>query len=134
MSVAAYEGWAIVELMGHVRMAGQVREVEQYGTKMLAIEVPAVDDVGVKAFTTFVSGGSLYRVTPTTEAIAVGIVRASKPRPVQAYDVEMEPRRLAPVLPDAETVDREHEADCGCPECDPGGNDARGDQDLDPGF
>lgn len=131
MSISAFEGWAIVELMGHVRMAGQIREVEQYGTKMLAVDVPAVPDAGVEAFTTFVSGASLYRVTPTTEAVAVGIVRASRPRPVHPYDVQLEPLKpraaLAPA--DAEEVgpsgggDHRHEAGCGCPECDPEGND-----------
>ena len=101
--MAAYEGWAICELMGHQRMAGQVREIEQYGTKMLQLDVPGLDDCDVKPFTTFVAGGSLYRVTPTTEEIAKGVVRAQRPRPVQPYDVDMNVRRIAPVS-DAETV------------------------------
>jgi|SRR6185312_1537283 len=99
----AFEGWAIVELMGHVRMAGQVREVEQFGTKMLQLDVPGLDDCDAKPFTTFVAGASLYRITPTTEETAKGVVRASRPRPVHPYDVEMTPRRLAPVT-DGEVV------------------------------
>ncbi len=102
--MSAYEGFAIVELMGHVRMAGQVREVEQFGTKMLQLDVPGLDDCDVKPFTTFVAGASLYRVTPTTEEIAKGVVRAQRPRPVQPYDVDMGRPRIAPVS-DAETVD-----------------------------
>jgi len=114
--------------MGHVRMAGQIREVEQYGTRMLQLDVPAVADAGVAAFTTFVSGSSLYRVTPTTEAIAVGIVRASRPRPVHPYDVQLLPLEPKPALtppPDAQTVD-EHEKGCRCPECEPDQDDGAG--------
>lgn len=127
MSIAAYEGWAI-ELMGHVRMAGKIREVEQYGTRMLAVDVPAVNDAGVKAFTTFVSGSSLYRVTPTTEAIAVGVVRASRPRPVHPYDLQLQPLLPAPAgddPPDAEEVAGEDSApdDQGTDEDDVGADD-----------
>ncbi len=107
MATTAYEGWAIVELMGHVRMAGQIREVDQYGTKMLQLDVPGLDDADVKPFTTFVAGNSLYRVTPTTEEIAKGVVRASRPRPVQPYDVDMTARKLGPVS-DADIVDDEN--------------------------
>jgi hypothetical protein len=112
MAAAAYEGWAIVELMGHVRMAGQVREVEAYGTKMLQLDVPELEDVDLKAFTTFVAGHSLYRVTPTTEVIAKGVVRAARPRPVQPYDVDLGAKKLGAVQ-DAETVDGDDDTEDG---------------------
>jgi hypothetical protein len=99
----AYSGWAIVELMGHVRMAGHVVEEECFGTKMLRLDVPAIEDIKLKEFTTWVSGGSLYRVTPTTEEIAKGVVRANRPVPVNPYDVDLGRRSLAPVA-DAEEV------------------------------
>jgi hypothetical protein len=38
--VAEYEGWAIVELMGHRRLAGWVQEVELAGAPMLRLDVP----------------------------------------------------------------------------------------------
>lgn len=37
----SYEGWAIVELMGHRRIAGRVSQAEQYGTAMLRIDIPS---------------------------------------------------------------------------------------------
>lgn len=37
---SAYEGWAIVELMGHRRLAGYVRQAEQFGVAMLRLDVP----------------------------------------------------------------------------------------------
>ena len=36
----AFEGWAIVELMGHRRLAGYVRQAEQFGAAMLRLDVP----------------------------------------------------------------------------------------------
>lgn len=36
----AYEGWAIVELMGHRRLGGYIRQAEQFGVAMLRLDVP----------------------------------------------------------------------------------------------
>jgi hypothetical protein len=35
-----YEGWAIVELMGHRQRAGYVKEAEMFGAKMLRLDIP----------------------------------------------------------------------------------------------
>jgi hypothetical protein len=40
MSEAAFEGWAIVELMGHRRLGAYVRETELAGAAMLRLDVP----------------------------------------------------------------------------------------------
>jgi hypothetical protein len=40
MADEPFEGWAIVELMGHRRLAGYVREVELAGAGMLRLDVP----------------------------------------------------------------------------------------------
>lgn len=37
-----YEGWAILELIGHRRLAGEVSEVTMYGSSMLRIDVPSL--------------------------------------------------------------------------------------------
>lgn len=37
----AFEGWAILELMGHRRLAGHVRAVEIAGAGMLRLDVPS---------------------------------------------------------------------------------------------
>lgn len=42
----AYEGWAIVELMGHRRLGGYVRQAEQFGVAMLRLDVPEHPWVG----------------------------------------------------------------------------------------
>lgn len=40
MDDSLFEGWAIVELMGHRRLAGWVSEVEIAGAPMLRLDVP----------------------------------------------------------------------------------------------
>jgi len=87
----AYEGWAIVELMGHRRLGGQVSQAEQYGTVMLRIDVPRADG---SATTHFFGGSSLYGVHPTTEEMARMVAERNDPSPVQRW--ELQPPVLMP--------------------------------------
>ena len=41
MDNKVFEGWAIVELMGHRRLAGYVQQAEMFGTVLLRIDVPS---------------------------------------------------------------------------------------------
>lgn len=75
--------WAVIELMGHVRMAGKVSTTERYGAKMGRIDIP--DGDGFK--TQFFGGGSVYRETPTTEEIARAIAKQSMPQPIHAWEM-----------------------------------------------
>lgn len=71
--------WAIVEIFGHRRHVGRIREEERFGTKMLRIDVPKVDPetVAVTGFAShFYGGGSIFSITPTDEDSAV---RANRP-------------------------------------------------------
>ena len=58
------ESWAIVELMGHVKMAGILTEEERFGAKMGRIDIPQPDGSFV---TQYFNGSSVYRITPCTE-------------------------------------------------------------------
>lgn len=81
-SGGAFEQWAILELMGHVRLAGRVSEEELFGTKMGRIDIPSGDNFTTQYF----GGGSVYRLTPTTEEIARGVAANNQPRPVQPWE------------------------------------------------
>lgn len=81
----AYEGWAIVELMGHRKLAGYVQEVSQYGGAMLRIDIPGAD--GEPAATQFYGGASIYAITPTTEAIVQAMAERLRPRPVERWEL-----------------------------------------------
>lgn len=60
--------WARVEIFGHVRHHGLVSEVEQFGTRMLRVDVFTDGDVPIA--THDYGGAAIFSVTPCTEAYA----------------------------------------------------------------
>jgi hypothetical protein len=80
-----YEGWAIVELMGHRRLAGRVSQAEQYGVAMLRLDVPPTE--GAQAATQFYGGSSIYCITPVSEEAALLVARRSAPTPIQTWEL-----------------------------------------------
>lgn len=92
MKQEEFKIWAIVELMGHVKIAGLVTEEERFGSKMGRIEIPNSDG----GFTTqWFSGGSVYRMTPTTEEIARLVAVSRQPEPVHRWELpQPEPEEL----------------------------------------
>lgn len=80
-----FNEWAIVELMGHRRIAGRVTEQEIAGRAFLRIEIPQAD--GSEA-TEFYNPASLYGLTPCDEALARVVAREIDRKPVSAYALE----------------------------------------------
>lgn len=76
-----FESWAIVELFGHVTMAGKVSEQTIAGAAMLRLDVPAVEDVA-GGFTRFYGSSAIYSITPTDEATARRAVKILQARPI----------------------------------------------------
>jgi hypothetical protein len=83
--VPTYEGWAIVELMGHVRLAGRVSEESHFGVALGRIDIPTA--AGDSYTTQYFGGSSIYRITPTTEEIARSIAAHNQPKPVQSWEL-----------------------------------------------
>ncbi len=82
------EVWAIVELMGHVKLAGKLTEEEKFGVKMGRLDIADGD-----AFVTQLFGGaSVYRITIVTEEVARQVNRSTSPAPVSPWDF---PKQLA---------------------------------------
>ncbi len=75
--MSTFAHWAIVELMGHRRLAGYVEEVELFGGKMMRLDIPSEPPV-----TQFYGPSAIYAVTPTTEEVARAFARDRQPRPV----------------------------------------------------
>jgi hypothetical protein len=96
-----YEGWAIVELMGHRRLAGRVSQAEQYGVAMLRLDVPATDDA--QAATQFYGGSSIYCVTPVSEEVARRVAECNSPAPVHTWELPRPSQSTGEVF-DAETI------------------------------
>lgn len=80
-----FEGWAILELMGHRRLGGYVRQVEMFGGALCRIDVPASEDE--PAATQFYSAAAIYCVTPTTEEMACRVAEGYRPQPVNRWEL-----------------------------------------------
>jgi hypothetical protein len=80
-----FSGFAIVELMGHQRIAGYCSEQAIAGTNMLRVDVPAVN--GNQAFTRFFGGSAIYSITPTDEATVLTALGSIETRPVDRWVV-----------------------------------------------
>ncbi len=89
-----WQGWAIVELMGHRRLAGYVCEQQVAGAAFLRLDIPG--DGGTVA-TQLYSPAAVYCITPTTEATARKVASGSRIAPVQRWEL--------PPAVDAECVD-----------------------------
>jgi hypothetical protein len=81
--------WAILELMGHVKMAGYVTEEELFGDTIGRIDIPANEETGEESFTQYFGASSIYRLTPTTEQIARAFAREWRPVPVQPWRLQL---------------------------------------------
>lgn len=84
-----FEGWAILELLGHRQRPGFVTEVEMAGSKMLRVDMPVSTDTAGQdvTVTEYYSGTALYALRPCTEAVAREHMKyVSDPRPVTPLD------------------------------------------------
>lgn len=79
-----FDEWCIVELFGHQRFAGRVRQAE-WPPGFARLEVPATD--GHEAVTQLLSPQSIYRLTPTTEAVAMEVAAKCRPEPVHRWEL-----------------------------------------------
>lgn len=79
--------WCVVELMGHIKVAGFVTEEEHFGAKMGRIDIPAGG--GETAVTQYFGGSSVYRITPVTEGMARAFAANNRPKPIQRYELAL---------------------------------------------
>lgn len=93
-------GWAILELMGHRRLAGYVTEQDIAGQGFLRLDV-FEGDGDQPAVTQFYSPSAVYCITPTTQEIARAATRA--PAPVSRWELAAPEREDEP--DDAELAD-----------------------------
>jgi hypothetical protein len=83
--------WACVEIFGHRKHYGRVKEIERFGTKMLRVDVPAGAAAPLlgeeERFETFLyGGGAIFSLTPMTEEAARKWAETERPRPYRPLD------------------------------------------------
>lgn len=77
-----FETWAVIELMGHRRLAGLVSEQHVAGTTLLRIDIPE-GQPSVQLY----GGSAIYCITPCTEDAARKVAALGQPKPVQAWEL-----------------------------------------------
>jgi hypothetical protein len=80
-----FEGWAILELMGHRKLGGYVREQNVAGAGFIRIDVPGKD--GAFTATQLYSPGALYCLTPVAEDVARQFATNMQPEPVTRWEL-----------------------------------------------
>lgn len=87
---AAFASWAVLELMGHRRLAGYVTEQQIAGASFLRIDIPASG--GVPAATQFYGPQAVYGITPCTEETALRAARIGRVEPVSRWELPSAPK------------------------------------------
>jgi hypothetical protein len=84
-----FTGWCVLELFGHRRIGGYVREVEFAGAKMVRIDIPADADIeDSKPITQLYGGSAIYCLSPVGEEEAKAVAKRARPEPVSRYEVQ----------------------------------------------
>jgi hypothetical protein len=86
-----FDQWCVVELFGHQRYAGRIRQAD-WPPGFARLEIPATP--GHDAVTQLLSPQSIYRLTPTTEAIATAVAAQCRPEPVHRWELPAAPVEL----------------------------------------
>ena len=92
-----YEGWTILELMGHRRIIGCVKQQEIAGRAFLRVDIPSEPPV-----TQFYGAEAVYCMTPTTEETARKACALNRIAPVSQWEL---PAPRSATLVEAEIVD-----------------------------
>ena len=82
-NIQAFDQWCIVELFGHVTLAGRVTEQTIGGCAFIRLDVPEVD--GQAAFTKLLGQGAIYSITPVSEEVAQHAINHIRARPISVY-------------------------------------------------
>jgi len=87
-----FELWAILELMGHRRLAGKVTDANIGGGAFLRIDISAKEGM----ITQYYAPGSVYCITPTTEEMARLAAAEMEPAPISKWEVKELMQRQLP--------------------------------------
>lgn len=98
-----FECWAILELFGHVRLAGRVTEAQIGGCSFLRVDVPKED--GSIDFTRYLGNGSIYSMTPVSEEVARRVGNGSAQAPIKPWEMPRTALTSGPEIDDGNDDD-----------------------------
>ena len=84
METKTFEEWAILELMGHRKLAGKISEATIGGASFVRIDIP-------EQATQFYNPAAVYCITPTSEELCMKVAKRYLPAPITTWDLPREP-------------------------------------------
>lgn len=78
-----FDGWAIIEFMGHRKRAGKVKTAEIGGTAVFVVESPTDEETVSEVY----AASGLYCLTPVSEDVARIAARSINPRQLTAWSL-----------------------------------------------
>ena len=88
----------VVDLMGHVVVAGFLSEQAIGGASFIRLDVPEIE--GQKAYTKFYGPSAVYSITPVDHETMLTAVRAYCHQPIDVYRLVVPVRQQIPAGPD----------------------------------
>jgi hypothetical protein len=80
-----FDQWALVELYGHNRIVGKVKEASIGGCSFVRVDVPEIGDK--KGFTRYFGNNAIYSISPLDKEIAMQLLSSCQPEPVKPYEL-----------------------------------------------
>lgn len=80
-----FETPALIELFGHTRMAGTVKEQTIGSSTFIRVDVPETSGQG--KFTRFLNPSAIYAINPITEEMMQHLAEDIKVAPISAWDI-----------------------------------------------
>lgn len=88
MQTTEFNTWAIIEIFGHEKFAGQVSTAKVGDASMIMLTVPEVknEQVTLPAFVKYINHQSVFSITPVSEEYAKQMAVQLSKHPVEGYD------------------------------------------------
>jgi hypothetical protein len=83
----SFDQWALLELFGHKKIVGRVRETNIGGGAFIRVDVPAVN--GEKEYTRYYNPSAIYSLNPVSEEVARALVQTYHEPPVHRYEMPL---------------------------------------------
>lgn len=99
-TTAKFESWAIVEIMGHIKVAGMATTQNFGNTVMLRVDIP--ETAKHPAHTQMYGMGSIFSIKPCDEQTATAHAEAWQVQPIMEYNVAQSVRKQAETM--AQTI------------------------------
>jgi hypothetical protein len=81
-----FDEWALIELMGHQRIAGRISEHQLGGNSFIRVDVPTTESA--PAFTKIFNADAIYAITITDQITAIAAASTYHTVPMDTWSIK----------------------------------------------